>query len=107
MRILLFIVQISLGNKKNDLRWAKEREFSWVKEVQESSSEMIFAMKGQSGGKSRTTRHIPVIRVIHAIFNSIKGICASMCELQHFNSFNSGLLLVYWYIFTGGNDREP
>ena len=48
-----------------------------------------------------------IIRVIHAIFNSIKGICASMCELQHFNSFNSGLLLVYWYIFTGEHDREP
>jgi len=30
-----------------------------------------------------------------------------MCKLQHFNSFNSGLLLVHWYILTGGNDREP
>ena len=58
MRILLFIVQISLGNTKNDVRWPKEREFSWVQEVQESTSETILSMKGQSGSKSRTTRHI-------------------------------------------------
>ena len=58
MKILLFIVQISLGNTKNDVRWPKEREFSWVQEVQESSSEMILAMKGQSRSKSWTTRHI-------------------------------------------------
>ena len=44
--------------------------------------------------------HKVIIRVIHAIFNSVKWICASMCKLQHFNSFNSGLFLVYWYIFT-------
>lgn len=48
MRVLLFIAQILLGNTKNDVRWRKERDFSWVSEVQESTSEMMFAMKGQS-----------------------------------------------------------
>ena len=48
-----------------------------------------------------------MIRVIHAIFNSLKGICWSKLELQQLNSFNSGLFLVYWYIFTAWDGLEP
>ena len=48
MRILLFIAQILLGNTKNDVRWRKEREFSWASEVPDSRSEMVIAIKGQS-----------------------------------------------------------
>ena len=48
MRVLLFIAQILLGNTKNDVRWRKEREFSWVSEVPDSNSEMMIAIKGQS-----------------------------------------------------------
>ena len=35
-----------------------------------------------------------MIRVIHAIFNSVKGICKSMLELQQLASFGSKLFLV-------------
>ena len=48
-----------------------------------------------------------ITRVILAIFNSVKGICASMCKLQQLDSFNSGSFLVFLYIFNGENDREP
>ena len=48
-----------------------------------------------------------ITRVIHAFLNPVKGICSSMFELQQLNSFNSGLFLVYWYIFTAWTDLEP
>ena len=48
MRVLLFLAQIFLGNAKNDVRWPKEREFSWMQEVPELSSEELISLKDQS-----------------------------------------------------------
>ena len=45
MRVLLFLAQIFLGNAKNDVRWPKEREFSWMQEVSELSSEELISLK--------------------------------------------------------------
>ena len=47
MKLLLFISLVFLANAKNDLRWPKEREFSWAPEVPELISEEYFSLKGK------------------------------------------------------------
>ena len=48
MRFSLFLAQIFLGNAKNDVRWPKEREFWWMREGPELSSEELISLKDQS-----------------------------------------------------------
>ena len=48
MRVLLFLAQIFLGSAKNDVRWPREREFSWMQEGPELSSEELISLKDQS-----------------------------------------------------------
>ena len=47
MKVSFFLAQIFLGNAKNDVRWPKEREFSWMQEGPELSSEEFISLKEQ------------------------------------------------------------
>ena len=48
MRTLIFILQILNVFGVNDLRWPKEKDFSWAQEVPELGAKEVFALKGQS-----------------------------------------------------------
>ena len=48
MKTLIFILQILNVFGVNEVRWPKEKHFSWAKEVSELGAQDVFALKGLS-----------------------------------------------------------